>query len=113
MFLGFTYLQFNDPDALLWISIYGAMVVVCVMAIFERYNKILMAVLAVGYVVYCVLLWPSITVWLAQEDKSVLFDDIMTMKYPYIEESREFLGLVICLLVLAFNAVLAKRKKVA
>ena len=25
MFLAFTYLQFNDPDPVIWILIYGAM----------------------------------------------------------------------------------------
>jgi len=111
MFLGFASLQVNDPDPVVWILIYGAMAVVCVMAIFEVYNKILMAVLAIAYIVYCVILWPSVLIWLAQEDRGVLFSEVMRMKYPYIEESREFLGLVICLMVLAFCTIRSLRKK--
>ena len=113
MFLAFTGLQFNDPDPLLWISIYGAMVVTCVMAIFKMYNKIAMVILAVSYIVYCIFLWPGVTEWLAQENKGVLFDDVMKMEHLYIEEAREFLGLVICLMVLAFYAILSFRKKPA
>jgi hypothetical protein len=32
-----------------------------------------------------------------------LFDDVAKMQYPYIEEAREFLGLFICIAVLALQ----------
>ena len=111
MFLAFAALQINDPDPFLWILIYGAMVVICVMAFFEVYNKRVMIILALCYIVYCVILLPGVTEWLAQENKSVLFDDVLKMEFPYIEESREFLGLLICLLVLAFYLVRSMRRK--
>lgn len=111
MFLSFAALQINDPDPLLWILIYGAMVVICGMAAFGIYNKRVMIILAICYLVYCVVLWPGVSEWLSQENKSVLFDDVMKMEFPYIEESREFLGLAICLLVLAFYLLSALRKK--
>ena len=38
--------------------------------------------------------------WLLSEDLSLLFEEFAKMQYPYIEESREFLGLAICLLAL-------------
>ena len=113
MFLAFAALQLNDPDPVLWVLIYGAMVVVCVMAIFNKFNLIVLSILELVYLVYCFFLWPGVSEWLAQDDKSVLFDDVMKMEYPYIEESREFLGLFICLLVLAFYAFLAFRRKAA
>jgi hypothetical protein len=47
--------------------------------------------------------------WWAQDDKSVLFDDIAKMQHPYIEESREFLGLMICCLVLLIHIVLSRK----
>jgi hypothetical protein len=113
MFLAFAALQLNDPDPILWIAIYAAMAVVCVMAIFDRYNKILLSALELSYIIYCFFLWPGVSEWWAQDDKAVLFDDVMKMEYPYIEESREFLGLVICLIVLTFYTLLAYRKKSA
>lgn len=111
--MGFASLQLNDPDPVLWILIYGVMSVVCVMAIFEFYSKKLMVVLSIAFLVYCIFLWPGVAEWLKQENKGVLFDDVMKMEYPYIEESREFLGLLICLLVLAFYFVRSLRTKLA
>jgi hypothetical protein len=113
MFLAFAGLQFNDPDPALWILIYASMAFMCAMAFFKVFSKTAMAILAAGYIVYCFFLWPGVSEWLTQENKRVLFDDVMKMEHLYIEESREFLGLVICLVVLAFYFVLALRKKPA
>lgn len=113
MFIGFAALQVNDPDPIIWILIYGAMAVVSVMGIFDFYNRKLMIGLAVLFIVYMIILFPGVSEWFRQEDKSVLFDDVMKMEYPYIEESREFLGLLICLIVLATYLFRAFRRKVA
>lgn len=100
MFLLFAFVQINDPDPLLWIAIYGAMAVVCIMAAYRYYIKPLLWVLLAGFIVYMVILWPGLNEWLQQEDKGVLFDEGMKMQFLYIEESREFLGLLICVIVL-------------
>lgn len=100
MFLLFAFVQINDPDPLLWIAIYGVMAVVCIMAAFRSYLKPLLWILLAGFIVYMVILWPGLNEWLHQEDKSVLFDEGMKMQFPYIEESREFLGLLICVIVI-------------
>lgn len=105
MFLAFAFLQVNDPDPVLWILIYGLMAVVCILAAFNTYYKVAMIVLLVGYSVYCFFLIPGFQEWMAQEDKSVLLDDVMKMQYPYIEETREFLGLLICIIVLVLQLV--------
>ncbi len=100
MFLAFTYLQFNDPDPVIWILIYGAMAAVCGMAAFKFYIRPVMLILAVGYIVNCIILWPGVMDWLSSPDRSLLFDDLAKMQFPYIEETREFLGLLICIAVL-------------
>jgi hypothetical protein len=100
MFLLFAFAQINDPDPLLWIAIYGVMAIVCIMAAFRYYIKPLLWVLLAGFLVYMVILWPGLNEWLRQEDKGVLFDEGMKMQFMYIEESREFLGLLICVIVL-------------
>ena len=112
MFIAFAALQVNDPDPVLWILIYGIMSVVSVMAIFEYYNRKLLLGLAVLYSIYMVILFPGVSEWLRQEDKGVLFDEGMKMQYVYIEESREFLGLLICLVVLALYLFRSFRRKV-
>ncbi len=111
MFMVFAFVQVNDPDPILWILIYGAMAAVSVMAIFEFYIPKLMWGLAVGYLIYIIILFPGLVEWFNSEDRSLLFDDIAKMQFPYIEESREFLGLVICLLVLALYHFRAHRSK--
>jgi hypothetical protein len=113
MFMAFAALQVNDPDPVLWILIYGVMAVVSVMAIFDYYNRKLMIGLAILFAVYMIILFPGVAEWFRQDDKSVLFDDVMKMEYPYIEESREFLGLLICLVVLVAYFFRAFRQKVA
>jgi hypothetical protein len=100
MFLLFAFVQINDPDPFLWIAIYGAMAVVCVIAAFKYYIRPLHWILLAGFLVYMIILWPGLNEWLQQEDKGVLFDEGMKMQFIYIEESREFLGLLICVIVL-------------
>lgn len=112
MFLAFAALQVNDPDPILWILIYGIMAVISVMGIFNFYNSKLLIGLAILFLVYMVILFPGVAEWFRQDDKSVLFDDVMKMEYPYIEESREFLGLLICQIVLAIYLFRAFRRKV-
>ncbi len=109
MFLVFAFLQLNDPDPIIWIAIYLAMVAVCVLSIFNRYYKIAMVVLAAGYITYAIILFPGVQEWLQTDDKSLLFDDIAKMQHLYIEESREFLGLAICMAVLGFYWIKASK----
>ena len=111
MFLVFAALQVNDPDPILWIVIYGIMAVVSVMAIFDSYNRKFLLGLAVLFMVYMIFLFPGVAQWLKHDDKRVLFDDGMKMQYLYIEESREFLGLLICLFVLAIYFFRSIRRK--
>jgi hypothetical protein len=105
MFVVFAFVQVNDPDPVVWILIYGAMAVTCILAAFNRYYPVFLVVLLVAYVAYSVVFFPGVVQWLQSEDKSMLFDDLAKMQYLYIEESREFLGLLICILVLVMHLV--------
>jgi len=109
MFLAFAFLQLNDPDPVVWILIYGAMAVVCIMAIFEFYPlKVIVGLIAV-YVGYSLVYIQGVMEWLSQDDRSRLFSEEMKAQYPYIEESREFLGLMICVAVLILYWMRAKK----
>ncbi len=100
MFLGFALLQINDPDPFVWILIYLTMTLACMMGAFNKYNRPLMAIQAVVYIIYIALLWSGVVDWMRSPDRSLLFDDLAKMQYPYIEETREVMGLIICLAVL-------------
>ena len=114
MFLAFAFVQINDPDPAVWIMIYGAMATLAIMAAFQFYpRKFLLAILGLylAYGVYTLIYHPGVLEWLKSENKSDIFDDVKKMENLYIEESREFLGLVICLAVLIFYVVLAFRRR--
>lgn len=110
MFLLFAFVQINDPDPVKWILIYGVMAVICIMAIFEFYPRKVMFGLLVVFLLYSFVYVPGVTEWLTKDNKALLFDDIAKMQYPYIEEAREFLGLLICIGVLIFHIARAKKK---
>ena len=113
MFVVFAFVQINDPDPVIWILIYGAMAVTCVLAAFGYYYHVVLIGLLILYAGYSFVFFDGVGEWLVSEDKSMLFDDIAKMQYPYIEESREFLGLLICMLVLVmhlFRARFQRRK---
>ena len=80
LFLAFTIVQFNDPDPVLWIMIYGSMVAVCVMAVYKLYYPKVMILQAILYIIYCILLWPGVSTWFASDDKAMLFDDLAKMQ---------------------------------
>lgn len=102
MFLVFAFVQINDPDPVLWILIYGAMAVVSIMAIFDYYPRKVLIAIMILFLAYSVFYIPGLMEWLRHDNKADLFDDLAKMQHLYIEESREFLGLMICVGVLAF-----------
>ena len=108
MFVVFAFVQINDPDPVIWILIYGAMAVMCVLAAFGRYYYIPLIGLLLIFMGYSFVFLSGVGEWLASDDKSMLFDDIAKMQYPYIEESREFLGLLICVVTLIMHLVSAR-----
>jgi hypothetical protein len=109
MFLTFAFVQINDPDPVVWILIYGAMAVISVMAIFEFYPKKFMIGLLILYVLYSIVYIPGVIEWLKKDNKALLFDDLAKMQFPYIEEAREFLGLLICIVVLTIFLVRSRK----
>jgi len=102
MFLLFAFVQVNDPDPLIWILIYGTMAVLAVMAIFEYYPKKFLIGLLILFAGYSAVYFRGVLEWLKQEDKSALFDEVAKMEHWYIEEAREFMGLLICIGVVTF-----------
>lgn len=111
IFVVFAFVQVDDPDPLEWILIYGSVAVSCILAAFRLYFPIALILLLVLFAGYAVFLWPGVKEWLAQDDPGMLFDDVTKMQYRFVEEAREFLGLVLCCLVLAFHLILSQRKR--
>lgn len=111
MFMLFAFLQVNDPDPVVWILIYGVMAVLCILAAFDFYPRKIIPVLGAVFFLYSIYFFPGVQEWMAQEDKTQLFDNVAKMEHVYIEESREFLGLLICVAVLTFHYIRANKLK--
>ncbi len=109
MFLVFAFLQLNDPDPVIWILIYGIMSIVSIMAMFDIYHRPSLVILASLYAIYSLVYFPGLQVWWGQEDKAQLFDNVAKMDHPFIEESREFLGLAICIFVIIVYLIKSRK----
>jgi len=105
VFLVLSFFQINGPDPIIWILGYGTM------AAFEVYVKRFMLLQVIVYVLYAITLFPSFNAWARSANPSLSFDNLDKMQNPYVEKSREFLGLVICLVVLGLYGFRSTRRK--
>ena len=113
IFIIFAALQYNDPDPYVWMPIYLYAAFLCYKAIQHRYNKILYIIGLVSYVGYGVWLFfdkVGVLDW-AEEHHSESIVQTMQATKPWIEETREFFGLVIVIVVLLINMFWLGRKK--
>lgn len=85
-FLAFAAVQYNDPDAGLWILIYFIAASLCFMVVKGKASTILLLAAALLYGIGAVYLWPDL-----YEGISIGGGDINN-----IEEARESLGLGMC-----------------
>lgn len=116
LFLISAALQYNDVDPLLWIVLYGYGAWACYMAARGRYlvrAYALGIVVYLGFVVYYLIFKHGVLDWLQNHEAKDLVQSMKADK-PWIEETREVLGLLILIAVLAVDWVVAvKRKRVA
>ncbi|MFQ5995613.1 MAG: transmembrane 220 family protein [Acidiferrobacterales bacterium] len=102
--------QFNDPDPLLWVTIYGLVVVVAGLAVFSKYYIPLILILLVICAAGSLYLMPSVFELFARHDAGDIMAK-MAPDRPYIEEARESLGLLIAAIALAYFYVLARKSR--
>ena len=100
LFLLFAAVQINDPDPFYWILIYLVMATFSILAFMDQYYPKLLLVAIGGYGFAAWGLLPGVGEWLSSENPALLLDNVAKMEHPFIEEAREFLGLLICLAVL-------------
>lgn len=108
-FAAFAYVNFNDPDAWLWVAIYLFASVLCGLAAFHKYYPILYLVAIVFYLLYAVRLFfvkDGVKDWILKYRHPSLVESMQATK-PYIEQAREFFGLLIISAALAINYFVA------
>ena len=105
-FVAAAVVQWNDPDPLRWMALYGGAAVACV--VWQRVRGGWMAAAVVGAVA---LAWSvSIAVGL---ERVATMDELfspMEMKGGPIEESREAIGLAIVAAWMAFLVIVEKKR---
>ncbi|HMB90274.1 MAG TPA: transmembrane 220 family protein [Rhodothermales bacterium] len=106
----FAALQMNDPDPWIWVPLYGAAALVPALALFNRLSLVLALVVIAACVVGMAVSASGFYQFLTQGQGHTLMEE-MSDAYPFIEETREFLGLLITVAVLAYYAFRARRAK--
>ena len=96
IFLLFAYVQLNDPDPYVWIIVYGLVAVLFAVSNFVRLPKILIQLVILAFVLFAFYHVDHFYDWLLSDNKSELFGDMIYDK-PYIEGTREFMGLLIAI----------------
>lgn len=105
-------LQYNDPDPYIWIPVYLYGAVLCWLAFRDKYFPeayVAGIIVYLGYAVYLFFTKDGVLDWYRDHDSENLVQSMKATK-PWIEATREFLGLLILMIVLLVNSVYAKRK---
>jgi hypothetical protein len=104
-FLAFAYVNLNDIDAPLWVTIYMVAAICCGLAVFEKYYPIIYLIAITFYLVYAVILFfgnDGVRDWIIKYKRPSIVETMQAEK-PYIEKTREFFGLLIISAALAID----------
>lgn len=105
LFIVFAALQYNDPDPLLWISLYLYAAYLCINRYRGKYQPRGYALAFMVYAIYAVYLFfdrNGVLSWINDHHAESLVTSMKAEK-PWIEESREFGGLVILMITMGIN----------
>ena len=113
--LGFAALQWNDPDRMLWISLYLTTALMAMLAITYFCKPCIRAwaiMLCVISLIIMTQVFSGVVTFIQTSSYREIFS-AMNDEQPYIEQAREFLGLLIVLFycIHVANASHAKSKK--
>ena len=107
VFLSFAVVQWNDPDGLVWILAYLVVCAMATLAIFNKYFRYPYLLVLIGFILWGASYIPEMTKWVNAGMPNIATS--MKAETPYIELAREFFGLLICIITIAFYYILSKR----
>ncbi len=113
LFLFSAAVQYNDPDPYIWMPIYLYGALLCFLALKKRYNIFLYTIgllVYTGYAVYLFYEKNGVLSWLNKHNAENILQSMKATK-PWIEETREFLGLMILIIALITNMIWLSHKK--
>lgn len=104
-FVGFAYVNLNDKDSWLWVPIYMAAAICCGLAAVGLFYPHVYLALVTFYLVYAIKIFfakDGVRDWVVKYNKPSLVESMQATK-PYIEQTREFFGLLIIAGALLIN----------
>ncbi|WP_282456675.1 transmembrane 220 family protein [Chitinophaga sedimenti] len=113
IFILFAALQYNDPDPWLWMPIYGYGALMCGLAATDRYYRGAYLSGIFLYLVYASYLFftkDGVVDWATNHDAQNIAETMKAEK-PWIEDTREFFGLLILIIALLINYIYAGRRQ--
>jgi general stress protein CsbA len=112
VFILFAGLQYNDPDPYIWMPIYLYAAVLCALAAQKRYYLGAYLIGILVYLIYATFLFfdkYGVVDW-ATEHHAENIAQTMKAGKPWIEETREFFGLFILIIILLVNYTYASQR---
>jgi hypothetical protein len=106
LFAGF---QYNDPDPWIWIGLYGAAGISLSLAAIGMPVRGLAWATALASLVFAGIAVPGVWQYLTNHDGQTLAN-AMSKEHPYIEQTREFGGAIIVLIMALVAGWTAKPK---
>ena len=112
LFLFSAGLQYNDPDPYIWMPIYLYGAALCWLAFRNQFYPKLYLVGIIIYGVYAIYLFfakDGVLDWIQKHNAENIAGTMKATK-PWIEETREFFGLLILIIVLLINYFYSKKR---
>lgn len=113
LFVLFAALQYNDPDPYIWVPVYLYAAFLCWLAFRNKFYQKAYVVGIITYFVYAVYKIfdrNGLLDWINEHNAENIAETMKAEK-PWIEESREFFGLLILIIVLAIDLVYARIRR--
>lgn len=101
-FLLSAFVQFNDPDPVIWITLYLVPALVSILFLKTRLNSYIYLSLAVLYFAIAIYQWPP-------EFEGFLFGEVQTMRNMNIELARESFGMGIVAVAMLILGIHVRR----
>jgi general stress protein CsbA len=112
VFILFAALQYNDPDPYIWMPIYLYTAVLCVLAARKQFHRGAYLIGILVYLIYATYLFfdrYGVMDWAVNHHAENIAQTMKATK-PWIEETREFFGLFILIIVLLVNYTYASQR---
>lgn len=111
LFVFSALVQYNDPDPYIWVPLYLYGAVLCFMAVRKNYKPSLFISGIIVYTLYGLFLLfdkNGVISWVKDHDAENIVQSMKATK-PWIEETREFFGLLLLISALVINMIWMSR----